>query len=126
MLTRRDFLRVSAAAGGGLVVACNWAARVRAAEGGAGQIGWFVRIDPDGTVTIGAPNPDMGQGVRTSLPMLVAEELDVAWDTVRVEQMPLGIVRTAEGFGWKYGVGQGAGGSTSVSDSWKPLRLAGA
>lgn len=127
-LTRRDFLRVSLAASGGLVVA--WAApglSPEAAASGA-QLGFFVRIDADGTVTLGAPNPDMGQGVRTSLPMLLAEELDVDWQRVRVEQMPLGIIRDPAGTGytWKYGIGQGAGGSTSVSDSWRPLRLIGA
>lgn len=128
-LTRRDFLRVSLAAGGGLVV--GWAVPGRAPEAAASsaQLGFFVRIDADGTVTLGAPNPDMGQGVRTSLPMLLAEELDVDWQRVRVEPMPLGIIRdpnNSAGYTWKYGIGQGAGGSTSVSDGWKPLRLIGA
>jgi isoquinoline 1-oxidoreductase beta subunit len=129
-LTRRDFLRVSLAAGGGLLVA--WAMPGTAPEAAASgaQIGFWVRIGADGTVTLGAPNPDMGQGVRTSLPMLVAEELDVDWQSVRVEQMPLGIIRdpnNSAGYTWKYdGFDQGAGGSTSVSDGWRPLRLAGA
>jgi len=137
-LSRRDFLRISLSAGGGVVVA--WAVPQPGAQaigaanpsGGAsvaGQIGYFVRIDPDGTVTLGAPNPEMGQGVRTSLPMMLAEELDVAWERVRVEMLPLGIMRNpqGEGYTWKYdGVSQGAGGSTSVSDTWKPLRVIGA
>jgi isoquinoline 1-oxidoreductase beta subunit len=67
----------------------------------------------------------MGQGTRTSMPMLVAEELDVDWDAVSITQMPLGIVKTADGFTWKYG-GQGAGGSTSVTDNWGFLREVGA
>jgi len=127
-VSRREFLRVSLVTGGGLMVA--WVLPGASAEAAteSGQVGFFVRIDPDGTVTLGAPNPDMGQGVRTSLPMLIAEELDVDWQRVRVEPMPLGIVRNpqGEGYTWKYGVSQGAGGSTSVSDSWKPLRIIGA
>src|SRR5687767_154160 len=75
-LTRRGFLRASLAAGGGLVVAWHLPAGAAQANAGATQLGYFVRIDTDGTVTLGAHNPDMGQGVRTSLPMLIAEELD--------------------------------------------------
>ena len=129
-LTRRDFLRVSVAVGGGLLVGLGSAAETGEPMGSSGgQLGYFVRIDPDGSVTLGAPNPDMGQGVRTSLPMLIAEELDVDWHSVRVEQMPLGIMRDpkGEGYTWKYdGVGQGAGGSTSVSENWLLLRQVGA
>jgi len=126
-LSRRQFLQISAAVGGGMTVAWMIPAADAATQTPA-QIGYFVRIDADGTVTLGAHNPDMGQGVRTSLPMLIAEELDVDWRSVRVEPMPLGIIRNPEGEGytWKYGIGQGAGGSTSVSDSWTPLRTAGA
>jgi len=90
-----------------------------------GKIGYFVEIHPDNGVVIGVAQPEIGQGVRTSLPMLVAEELDVDWSMVRVQQMPLGIVRTADGYAWKYG-GQGAGGSTSITDNWQYLREAGA
>jgi isoquinoline 1-oxidoreductase beta subunit len=129
-MNRREFLCVSLAAGGGLLVSFAPAPSRAAADGVASgaQLGYFVRIDGDGRVTLGVPNPDMGQGVRTSLPMLIAEELDVDWRQVRVEQMPLGIVRNPEGEGytWKYGIGQGSGGSTSVSDCWLPLRQAGA
>lgn len=127
-LTRRDFLRVSVTAGGGLMV--GWSLqRGEAAATDGGRLGFFVRLEADGAVILGAPNPDMGQGVRTSLPMLLAEELDVDWQRVRVEQLPLGIIRNpaGEGYTWKYdGVSQGAGGSTSVSDTWKPLRAVGA
>jgi isoquinoline 1-oxidoreductase beta subunit len=76
-------------------------------------------------VVIGVAQPEIGQGVRTSMPMLVAEELDVEWSTVSIEQMPLGIVKTADGYTWKYG-SQGAGGSTSVTDNWEFLREVGA
>ena len=128
-LSRRDFLRVSVAVGGGLLVGLGAAEESSRPDTAEGQLGYFVRIDPDGKVTLGAPNPDMGQGVRTSLPMLIAEELDVDWRDVRVEQMPLGIMRNpaGEGYTWKYdGVSQGAGGSTSVSENWLLLRQVGA
>ena len=71
------------------------------------------QIGPDGSVIIGCKDPEIGQGLRTTVPMMVAEELDVAWDKVRIEQMPLGIVKTADGFTWKYG-GQGVGGGGAV------------
>jgi isoquinoline 1-oxidoreductase beta subunit len=89
-----------------------------------GQIGFFVEIGPD-NIIIGCAQPEIGQGVRTSMPMLVAEELDVEWSSVSVKQMPLGILKTADGYAWKYG-GQGAGGSTSVTDNWDFLREVGA
>lgn len=90
-----------------------------------GKIGFFVEIKPDNRVVIGVAQPEIGQGVRTSMPMLVAEELDVEWSSVSIEQMPLGILRTDDGFTWKYG-SQGAGGSTAVTDNWIFLREIGA
>lgn len=89
------------------------------------RIGHFIEIRPDNRVVIGAAQPEIGQGVRTSMPMLVAEELDVDWAVVGIVQMPLGIVKTADGYDWKYG-GQGAGGSTAVTSNWSFLREAGA
>jgi isoquinoline 1-oxidoreductase beta subunit len=90
-----------------------------------GKIGFFVEIQADNRVVIGSAQPEIGQGVRTALPMMVAEELDVEWAAVSVTQMPLGIIKTADGYAWKYG-GQGAGGSTSVTDNWEFLREVGA
>jgi len=89
-------------------------------------IGWFVQINADGTVVIGAKEPEIGQGLRTALPMMVAEELDVDWDKVSIRQMPLGIVKTADGYTWKYGGGQGVGGSTGLTSNWQLMRQAGA
>ena len=60
------------------------------------------------------------------MPMLVAEELGVDWQAVSVEQMPLGIVKTDDGYTWKYGGGQGVGGSTGLTSNWNLMRQAGA
>jgi isoquinoline 1-oxidoreductase beta subunit len=132
-LTRRDFFRVSMSAAGGLLMSVNWP--LRAAPGppaadaaAAGQaLGAFIRIEADGRVVIGARACEIGQGVRTSLPMLIAEELDVPWAAVTVEQLPYGLVASHDpaGFTNRYG-DQGVGGSTSISDSWQELRQAGA
>ena len=130
-INRRQFLQSSATVAGGLMLGIqvsSLSAKQIEATGMPAEptIGFFVRIEPDGRVIIGSPQPEMGQGVKTSLPMLIAEELDISWDNVTVEQMPLGIKRDAEGnLAWLH-VGQGAGGSTSISDNWQPLREAGA
>ncbi len=123
--SRREFIKVSAAAGGGLVVALYtpWSDALAAPLPGGPQASdglqasAFVTVHRDGTVTIQAKNPDMGQGVKTSLPMIVAEELGVAWEDVRVEQAPYDPGR----FGPQY-----AGGSTGVPTNWDRLRIAGA
>ena len=91
---RRQFLRVSAIAGGGVLLAtyiepfANAGARLSGAPAPAAdfQPNAYIRITPDGTITIIAKNPEIGQGVKTMLPMLIADELDVDWSKVRVEQ----------------------------------------
>ena len=126
-LGRRRLLVGGLTAGGGFLLglpAVHWAGE-RPDESPGGKIGFFVEIQPDNRVVIGVAQPEIGQGVRTSMPMLVAEELDVEWSAVSIRQMPLGIVKTADGFTWKYG-GQGAGGSTSVTSNWPFLRDVGA
>jgi isoquinoline 1-oxidoreductase beta subunit len=120
-MRRRDFVQVSATATGGLLVAVSVPAGLRRALAADGppashSLGAFVEIAADGTVTIASKNPEIGQGVKTSLPMLVAEELDVPWESVRVVQA---------GLDARYG-DQGAGGSTAVSENWTGLRKAGA
>lgn len=77
----------------------------------------YIKIDADGRITIMAPNPEDGQGVKTSLPMIVAEELDVDWNQVHVEQAGLDTKKYHR---------QVAGGSGSVKASWHPFRKAGA
>jgi isoquinoline 1-oxidoreductase beta subunit len=120
-MERREFVRVSATATGGLLVAAVVPLTVRKALGadraGPGvSLGPFVEIGADGSVTIASKNPEIGQGVKTSLPLLVAEELDVPWERVHVVQADLDA---------RYG-DQFAGGSTAVSDGWEGLRRAGA
>jgi isoquinoline 1-oxidoreductase beta subunit len=121
--TRRQVLVAGAGAAGSLVIGLPALAYE---EEGERMLGFFIQINPDGTVVIGCKDPEIGQGLRTTVPMMVAEELDVEWDKVRVEQMPLGIVRTAEGLRWKYGGGQGVGGSTGLTSNWELMRQTGA
>lgn len=90
-------------------------------------LGAFIRIHPDNRVVIGARGCEIGQGVRTSLPMLIAEELDVRWDQVRVEQLDYRLAAGKEPGQFTSPVGgQGAGGSTNIPEGWTALREAGA
>ena len=87
-ITRREFLKVSATAGGGLLIGITIPVAANRASAGsdAGVLNAFVRIDRDNSVTVQVPRPEIGQGVRTSLPMILADELDVPLKLVRVEQ----------------------------------------
>ena len=124
-VSRRQFLIGGGTVVGGLVIGVPLLAATDDETGRDRQIGFFVEIQADGHVVIGSNQPEIGQGIRTTLPMLVAEELDVDWETVSVKAMPLGIVKTADGFAWKYG-GQGVGGSTGLTDGWDFMREVGA
>ena len=119
-MRRRQFVRTGSTALGGLWVAValpgGRRALASAGEAAGTALGPFVEIGTDGTVTIASKNPEIGQGVKTALPLIVAEELDVPWERVRVVQADLDA---------RYG-DQFAGGSTAVSENWEALRRAGA
>jgi len=117
-LNRRSFLKVSALTTGALTLRLYiLQAQAQAPTKQNLKPTAFIKIAPDGTVTIKARGPEMGQGIKTELPMLIAEELDVDWKNVRVEQADLDEAT--------YG-SQSAGGSMSTPKSWDPLRRVGA
>jgi isoquinoline 1-oxidoreductase beta subunit len=111
-VNRRDFLKITGAAGAGLVVGIPAFAKDETLS----DFGAFVQIAPDEAVTIWISKSDMGQDVRTSLAMIVAEELDADWTKVKIRQAHLDK---------KFGR-QGTGGSGSIRSLWLPLRQAGA
>lgn len=119
---RRSFLKVTAASGAGLMLQFSWmpalvGKNTPEAIADAFRLNGYIKIATDGKVTIFSPNPEIGQNVKTSMPMLVAEELDVDWKDVDVEQAPLDTSLYTR---------QVAGGSQSIRQSWKGLRMAGA
>lgn len=127
-LSRREFIKTSTMAGAGLVIGfyVPLAGPSRSMRAGKAETvakatsvfepNAFLKIDPAGMVTIMVPRSEMGQGVQTALPMLVAEELEADWSTIRVEQAPPDS---------RYG-NQTTGGSLSIQESYKSLRQAGA
>ena len=124
-MSRREFLVAGPALTGAFVIGIPATRASASAEGEERRLGFFVEIRADGHVVIGSNQPEIGQGVRTALPMLVAEELDVEWAKVSIRPMPLGLVVTADGLAWKYG-GQGVGGSTGLTANWDFMRQVGA
>ena len=122
---RRSFLKASALAGGGMVLGFNWLAGCKPAPSSAPlsmpeawfDINAFVKIGNNGVVTIMSPNPEFGQNVKTSMPMIVAEELDVDWKQVIVEQAA---------FNTDIYTRQFTGGSQGIRQGWQGLRMAGA
>ncbi|CUW38266.1 Aerobic-type carbon monoxide dehydrogenase, large subunit CoxL/CutL homolog(Aldehyde oxidase/xanthine dehydrogenase, molybdopterin binding,12-236;Aldehyde oxidase/xanthine dehydrogenase, molybdopterin binding,298-702) [Magnetospirillum sp. XM-1] len=120
-MNRRTFLQVTA--GTGLVLAVGEARAEAEAGGGGTAVNAFVAIAPDGRVTVTVKHLEMGQGVATGLPVLVAEELEVDPAQVTVEFAPADSKRYNNLF---WGPSQGTGGSTATANSWQQLRLAGA
>lgn len=126
-IDRRAFLRATVLSGGGMLLGLyqvpaararetSLAAGVQAAASDA-ELNAYIRIMPDGSVILVGKNPEIGQGVKTMLPMLIAEELDVDWNRVTVEQGDLDSTRFSD---------QWAGGSTATPINWNPMRRVGA
>src|SRR4051812_21793181 len=123
--SRRDFLKLSALSGGGLLLGFSWfnaeakAPAILNEAGLAGSAGFnsYLSIASDGVITILSPNPELGQNIMTSFPMIVAEELDADWTKVKVVQAALDTKNFDR---------QVTGGSGAVPHSWKLLRNAGA
>jgi isoquinoline 1-oxidoreductase beta subunit len=117
---RRSFLKLTGLAGGGLALAFYLEGGTQALAAQAGREfapNGFIHISADGSILIYSKNPEIGQGVKTAFPMIIAEELDADWEDVRVEQAPIDQA--------VYGR-QSAGGSRSIPSSWDQLRQAGA
>ncbi|AEI49548.1 xanthine dehydrogenase family protein molybdopterin-binding subunit [Runella slithyformis] len=122
---RRSFLKSSALAGGGMMLSFSWFSQAKAAEKMQestlaeqwSELTGYIKITPDNVIKILCPNPEFGQNVMTSLPMMVAEELDADWRNVVVEMGPHDNVKLGPQF---------TGGSNSIRMYWKPLRTAGA
>jgi hypothetical protein len=125
-LTRRAFLQASALAGGGLLlelslpdtaIAESTGQQMLPSPTGATPLSIWVTLHTDGKVSIASKNPEIGQGIKTMLPMLIAEELDCDWAEVQVFDAPFDPARFGP---------QRAGGSMATPTNWLPLRQAGA
>lgn len=121
---RRSFLQTTVLAGGGMMLGFSWLASCNPTPEEVlnmpkewFNINGFLKIGENGVVTIMSPNPEIGQNVKTSMPMIIAEELDVDWKNVVVEQAPLNTDIFTR---------QLAGGSQSIRQGWQSLRMAGA
>jgi isoquinoline 1-oxidoreductase beta subunit len=123
--TRRSFLKASLLSGGGMMLTVSWLSSFKSADKAEAlnlpeqwaQLNGYIHITADNKVKLICPNPEFGQNVMTSLPMIVAEELDVDWKNVTVEMGPHDNTKLGAQF---------TGGSNSVRMYWKPLREAGA
>jgi isoquinoline 1-oxidoreductase beta subunit len=115
-VSRREFFARGASAGAGLVVAFYLPGCRSESGNGPFAPNAYLKISPDNKITVMVPRSEMGQGVRTALPMILAEELEADWKTIAIEQV---------GASTLYG-SQQTGSSASVSSSWDPMRKAGA
>src|SRR5580692_10556650 len=120
-IDRRSFLKVTALGAGGVLIGLQMEPEAKAQGRGAPAAPpdphTYIKVAPDGTVTIMAKNPEVGQGIKTMLPMLIAEELDVDWKSVKIEQTDFDDTKYAQ---------QNAGGSTGTPNNWTPMRQVGA
>lgn len=123
-VSRRDFFKLSGITGGGLVLggmaltSSKHAFAQAPVASNVSELSAYVQIKPDGRINIFSKNPECGQGIKTGLPLIIAEELDCAWDDVDV--------LTADVDAAKYGGNQFAGGSLSTPMNWMTMRQAGA
>ncbi len=123
--TRRNFLKAAAATSGGLLLGFHWAGAsdgmkvISPADVAESDVAFnsYLSISPDDVVTLFSPNPELGQNIKTSFPMIVAEELDADWSRVVVKQAPLDTSKFER---------QLTGGSGAIPHSWDRLRKAGA
>src|SRR5215813_11268355 len=115
-VSRRKFLAAGAAAGTGLVIAFYWRGRSSSPGKSPFSPNAYLKIAPDGKITVVVARSEMGQGVQTSLPMILAEELEADWKQITIEQ-----AGASKLFG-----DQTTGGSASVRTTWEPMRKAGA
>jgi isoquinoline 1-oxidoreductase beta subunit len=123
--SRREFLKLTTLTGGGLVLGFSWFSveaeipHIVDTANFIGELGFnsYLSIATDGSITIFSPNPELGQNIMTSFPMIVADELDADWAKVKVVQAPLDAVKFDR---------QLTGGSGAIPHSWKRLRNAGA
>ena len=119
-MARRSFFKLASAGAAGLVLGFylgDTALADETADGKAQAMNAFIRIAPDNTITIYSKCPEIGQGIKTSFGVIIADELDADWNHVVVEQADINPK--------VYG-SQGAGGSTSIPRAWDQLRQAGA
>jgi isoquinoline 1-oxidoreductase beta subunit len=123
-LDRRSFLKVSSLTGGGMLLSFNWFAGFAATPGGKPdpvkewfELNSYIKITKNGEVTLMSPNPEFGSNVKTSMPMILADELDIDWKDVIVEQADFYPERFERQF---------TGGSQGIRLGWRPLRKAGA
>lgn len=127
---RRNFLKITATAGGGLMLGFNWSSAdastmevmnasdiIGSGPAAAVDFNSYLAISPDNVITIFSPNPELGQNIKTSFPMIVAEELDADWSKVKVVQAALNAKKYER---------QLTGGSGAIPHSWERLRKAGA
>jgi isoquinoline 1-oxidoreductase beta subunit len=121
-IDRRSFLKLTGVAGGGLLLVSVAPTLILAAEDSAnlvssGELNAFIKVSSDGKITIYSANPEMGQGVKTALPMIIAEEMGARWEDVEVLQSPVDEARFGR---------QSVGGSTTIMRTWDQMRRMGA
>ena len=121
-LDRRSFLKITGVAGGALVIASVFPMAQAAEEDVddlviTSELNAFIKVSSDGKITIYSANAEMGQGIKTALPMIIAEELGASWEDVEVLQSPVDESRFGR---------QGAGGSTTIPRTWNQMRRMGA